>query len=172
MLLGPPGAAAGHSTSGRAKLQDAWAETLAPARFDWFVTLTFKHNVSQETAHEAWSDWARWVSQKQGHRAEWFRVTERTLAGAVHYHALMGRCSSVRRLSALDYWRGRYGYGQVLKFKTGTGAHYYLSKYVSKDAEGELHCEFSRRFRRLFGEVLSGRGDAQRDRRHDVCQDS
>jgi len=154
-LLGSPGAPTGHSGSGRGSsrgaLLDAWADLLSPGRFDWFTTHTFRHNVSQETAAEAWHDWARWVRDKQGHRAEWFRVTERTKAGAVHYHALVGRCSAVRRLSALDYWRNHYGYGQVLQFKTGLGAHYYLSKYVSKDADGELLCEFSRRFKLLFG---------------------
>jgi len=144
---------------------------LAPARFDWYTTHTFKHNVSQEMANEAWHDWTRWVRRSQGHRAEWFRVTERTKAGAIHYHALIGQCSAVRRLSALDYWRGRYGFGQVMKFDSRLGARYYLSKYVSKDAAGELDCEFSRRFKLLFGEVLCGNGDVQRGQRHDVCQD-
>lgn len=138
-------------------LQEAWAETLSQARFDWFTTLTFRHNVSEQAADEAWADWVRWLRHKQGHRAEWFRVTERTAAGAVHYHALVGRCSGLRRLSALDYWRHRYGFGQVKRFSPGLGAHYYLSKYVSKSASGELLCQFSRRYELLLGGVRSGR---------------
>jgi hypothetical protein len=138
-------------------LQEAWAETISQARFDWFTTLTFRHNVSEQAADEAWADWVRWLRHKQGHRAEWFRVTEPTAAGALHFHALVGRCSGLRRLSALDYWRHRYGFGQVKRFSPGLGAHYYLSKYVSKSASGELLCQFSRRYELLLGEVRSGR---------------
>jgi hypothetical protein len=139
-------------------LQDAWAESLSQARFDWFTTFTFRRNVSEQTAQEAWADWVRWLRRKQGHRAEWFLVRERTAAGAVHFHALVGRCAGLRRLSALDYWRHRYGFGQVKRFSPGLGAHYYLSKYVSKGASGELDCQFSRRYKLLLGGVRSGKG--------------
>lgn len=139
-------------------LREAWTATLGQARFDWFTTLTFRHNVSEQTANEAWSDWLRWVRRKAGHRVEWFRVTERTSAGVIHYHALVGRCAGLRRLSALDYWRHRYGFGQVKHYSSGLGAQYYLSKYVSKDATGELLCQFSRRFELLLGGVRSGKG--------------
>jgi hypothetical protein len=144
------------------QLQDAWAETLAPGQFDWFVTLTFKRSVSPEAANAAWADWQRWLRRKQGYRAEWFRVSERTRAGSLHYHALVGRCAGLRRLSALDYWRHRYGFGQVKRYSSGLGARYYLSKYVCKSADGELDCSTSRRLGRLLGRgpLASGKGQA------------
>lgn len=135
----------------KGQLQDAWAAMLAPGQFDWFVTLTFRRSVGPEAANAAWADWQRWVRRKQGYRAESFRVTERTRAGAIHYHALMGRCSGLRRLSALDYWRHRYGFGQVLRYSPALGAGHYLSKYVCKSADAELDCSISRGLPRLLG---------------------
>jgi len=146
----------GRSVSGQA-LSDAWGEFLGKMQFDWFTTHTFRYPVGPQAANAAWADWVRWVRRRNGHRAEWFRVTERTVAGAIHFHALLGRCGQVRRLSALDYWRHRYGFGQVVRFDRRLGAPYYISKYVSKDADGELDCQFSRRFRLLLGDVRPGK---------------
>jgi len=135
----------------RQELHESWAGLLAQGRFDCFATLTFRRPVSTEAAGAAWADWTRWIRRKQGYRAEWFRVSERSSAGAIHFHALLGRCSGLRRLSALDYWRHRYGFGQVKRYLPGLGVRFYLSKYVCKDAEGELDCSFSRSFGRLLG---------------------
>jgi len=146
----------GRSVSGQA-LVDAWGEFLGKMQFDWFTTHTFRHPVGPQAANAAWADWVRWVRRRNGHRAEWFRVTERTVAGAIHFHALLGRCGQVRRLSALDYWRHRYGFGQVVRFDRRLGAPHYISKYVSKNADGELDCQFSRRFRLLLGGVRPGK---------------
>jgi len=136
-----------------APLALAWAEgVFGAAQFDIFATLTFaRQYVSPEAANIAWGDWVRWVRRKVGHRVEWARVSERTKAGALHYHALLGDCRGLRRLSALDYWRGRFGFGQVERYDSGLGVRFYLSKYVSKTAEGELDVVFSRRFARLLG---------------------
>jgi len=146
----------------RKALQDAWADgVLGAARFNAFATLTFRRSVSQEYAESAWSDWMSWVRRKQGHRAEWFRVAERTTAGALHFHALLGDCAGLRRLSALDYWRHRYGFGQVKPYLPGLGVRYYLSKYVCKSADAELDARFSRRFCKLLGRgpLASGKGE-------------
>lgn len=152
------------SLSESVALVDAWADgLLGRAWFDWFVTLTFRHNVSSERASAAWSTWARWVRRKQGYRPEWFRVAERTLAGRIHFHALVGHCAAVRRLSALDFWRDLYGFGQVMPYDPELGARYYLSKYAVKEAAGDgLEWAMSRHFDRLLGRgPVSGIGSGK-----------
>lgn len=142
----------------RAAIARAWGDMLKGGAFDAWCTLTFRRSVGPQAADAAWADFMRWIRHKQGHRAEWFRVTETHRSGAIHFHALLGRCSGLRRLSALDYWRHRYGFGQVLPYDSRLGAPYYISKYVCKSADAELDCQFSRCFERLFGGVRSGKG--------------
>lgn len=136
---------------GGRSLVEAWGELLAPFPFDWFATLTFRHNVPRGVAEHGWRDLCRWLRHKAGHRVEWFRVAELQGRGAVHFHALVGDCAGVRRLSAVDWWRDRYGFAQVQAYDPGRGARFYLAKqYVAKGAgRGELDFAFSRRFAAL-----------------------
>lgn len=56
-------------------------------------------------------------------------------------------------MSAVDWWRDRYGFAQVQAYDPGRGARFYLAKqYVAKGAAGgELDYAFSRRFAALGG---------------------
>lgn len=136
---------------GGRSLVEAWGELLAPFRFDWFATLTFRNNVPRPVAEVGWRDLCRWLRAKAGHRVEWFRVAELQTRGVVHFHALVGDCAGVRRLSAVDWWRDRYGFAQVQPYDPGRGARFYLTKpYVAKGAlRGDIDVAFSRRFAAL-----------------------
>ena len=137
----------------RTALQDANVEFMMLHEWNWFVTHTFKNDISQ---HRAWSKWLKWIDKlnrsiygrahkKHSLGVVWCCATEFQKRGVIHYHALIsGVPQSVYRAEWARQWRevlncGRSRVDQAVQ----NAAMIYISKYVAKDS----HIEYSDNYR-------------------------
>ena len=131
--------------SERDQLRQAWGEWLGElARWDWFLTLTFRDPESAPGRH-----WTRVGYAYVNRACEWTLAQWQPTVGALdwvrcfetqrdrqvlHIHALLtGSESTFRwRTFAQAYWQ-KYGMSRILPYDRELGATYYLTKYVTKD---------------------------------------
>jgi hypothetical protein len=138
-------------------LQEAWAELLQPFPFDlWCAGLTFRRwpekgkgrleRLTPETARAAFEDLRTWLRRREGHWPEGIMVLDYGEVGErLHVHALLAGCAEAKRLSAMDYWHGRYGNARIQEYDRRKGARAYLSrKYLSRKVELEFTPGFDR----------------------------
>ena len=134
-----------HVAAGSAQaLRDSWASfILGFASWDWFVTLTFKTDVSRDRARRMFFAWLARLGRsledsKAGRpaRFRWILAMEDTCAGRVHLHALLSS-------NGLDdhprfRWEARWesvGGGLARIYPAVRKAAPYLVKYVAKDGD-------------------------------------
>lgn len=128
------------SVSTRGQLRDAWGEFLSGFPWDWFVTLTFREEVSSFRAHRLFTYFVRALEKAAGIPIFWFRVDEiGSRLGRFHIHALIGNVAHLRRMTWVDWWDRIAGYARILPFSAKCGAAYYCGKYMTKQsADWEL----------------------------------
>jgi len=110
-------------------------EFLSEFRWDWFVTLTFEHEVKSFTAYRRCKAWLGDLERAAAFPIAWFRADEygeRT--GRFHLHLLIANVEHLHRLTWMKRWEQRNGYARILPFDPGLGAAFYVSKYVTKQA--------------------------------------
>ena len=126
----------------------AFGEWLSLPEWSWFTTHTFKAEfVSPGQADKAWYAWFN--SLRISARAKgltpslygpqspfYFRVAEYQDRGTLHFHALIGNCGDIRRLSFKDFWE-LHGYARVEAYEPGKGANFYVGKYLTKE-DGDI----------------------------------
>ena len=129
----------------RSALGQAWGNYLSGlARWDWWVTLTFRDPPPDPRT----PGWTRpgWAWAKKGWREAkgrlpgpalgepwWVRGFEiQHWRGAPHIHALVGGLASRRYAEFGTWWWEAYGLCKVEEYDPGKGAGFYLCKYVTK----------------------------------------
>ena len=125
------------------KAKQAFGEWLSLPPWQWYTTHTFKADyVSPWQADKAWYAWfnsvrigakgAGLTPSCYGDKAPfYFRVAEYQDRGCLHYHALVGNVSDLKRLFYKDLWE-LSGFARVEVYAPGKGANYYVGKYLVK----------------------------------------
>ena len=131
-------------------------------RWQWWITLTFRDNVSKKTADRKWNKWLRGIEKAVGNEIGYFRATElQSRRNVLHFHCLMlnierlekysidnylraekwfeqhkGR-ETIEQLAVRFYWMDRWnqiaGFARIYKYDPTKGAHWYLCKYITKE---------------------------------------
>jgi hypothetical protein len=108
------------------KLKIAWSDYLD--RYGWgaFVTLTFTHAPTEDSARRSFSRWVRRVEQRTGVALDWFYALEASAADRLHVHALVGAARPI----TLDDLRAAWTFGRadVQRYDPRRGARGYLVK--------------------------------------------
>jgi len=140
-------------------LDEGWVKFIE--RFEpyhWYITLTFKDEVSQGRAEKQFRRFIRLVNESlygrryrnRGTGVSWVKAIERQRRGVIHFHALVGGdVWRLRRFTFMDLWReGGFfdngkrfypnGFAKIEKYKPKLGARHYLSKYVTKGGELDI----------------------------------
>lgn len=142
-------------------LLHAWTQFLSQWKWDWFATLTFRFDdtsarsiktkvrhplIHPERANKVFRLWVskmnrslygpRWAKYCAG--AWWVRAEEFQRRGMLHYHALLGGVSDLRRLTWMDEWEKLAGYARIEPPKDARAVRSYCAKYVLKGGEIEL----------------------------------
>ena len=107
-------------------LKAAWSEYLDNYRWSRFVTLTFTHAPSPDTARRSFLKWVRRIEQRAGTGLDWFFALEASPAGRLHVHALVGSTAPV----AMHDFKGAWTFGRadVQRYDPFRGARAYLVK--------------------------------------------
>lgn len=128
-------------------LKSSWAELLGRWSWEWFCTLTFvSDRVHPERADKCFRVWLAKVNhaafgrhwRRRGKGVLWARGTEFQRRGSVHFHALLARVGSVRRLSMMDEWSRLAGWARIRPVARQDLVRKYVSKYVAKGGEIDL----------------------------------
>ena len=135
----------------RTRLREAWGELLRRFPWEWFVTLTFVCDVSEERAIKRFKVWISQLNRHvYGHRwhtrepfgVSWACAIEWQKSGRIHLHPLVMGVRGARRLDWLDKWpdpesdpRGIAGYARVYPIENPNAVSRYLTKYVGKGGE-------------------------------------
>jgi len=127
-------------------LVTAWAELIEKQEWSWYVTLTFRNNVSIQWAHRRFRRWvhrvnrrrygARYVRRGQG--VPWLRCSEKQRRGAIHFHLLVGDCPDLDLEDARRDWQHLAGQAYIEPYRPGGGAAQYLAKNFAADGRGEI----------------------------------
>lgn len=103
---------------------------MARAERTWWCTFTYSdEKLSEEMKYEEFQNWAKRV-RKAGHAIRYVVATERgSLAGRLHYHAVVHVSATVRRRDLDRHWQVGF-----LHMRLAQGRHVrYISKYATKD---------------------------------------
>ncbi len=112
-----------------------WGQFLSRFSWDWFLSLTFRDEVTSFRAHRLFGYFVRDLEKAAGIPIFWFRADEiGSRGGRFHIHALIGNVEQLRRMSWMDRWNGLAGYARILPFEARRGAAYYCAKYVTKQS--------------------------------------
>ncbi|MBA7552133.1 hypothetical protein ES705_44687 [subsurface metagenome] len=129
--------------------RNEFGEFLSRPQWDWFTTHTFKAEyVSPKQADRAWYSWfngLRVAARAKGLTPSiygeqapfYFRTTEYQDRGTLHFHALIGNCGDIRRLSFKDFWELQ-GFARIEAYNPQLGAAHYVAKYLNKTDDGDI----------------------------------
>jgi len=137
-------------------LEDGWVSFIK--RFEpwhWFVTLTFKDNISNARANKIVARFIRGMNEdlfgkrwrKKGLGLPYINARERQRRGTPHFHMLVGGdCWKLKRLKYKDLWEGwngktftRNGMSRILPYDKENNASFYCAKYVGKGGELDVN---------------------------------
>lgn len=127
-----------HSAQTRAKQQRQrilghWLD--GPVAWGWWITLTFKRNISDGEAVEALHGWLRTLAKEIGTHIHSVYGLERQTRGVLHFHLVLGvsgstgiRLTRDRLRTAWTEQEARCGKSQIDEYRARGGATGYLSK--------------------------------------------
>lgn len=114
-------------------LSVAFGQFLSQFLWDWFLSLTFRDEVTSFRAHRLFARFVSELEKAAGIPIFWFRADEiGPRGGRFHLHALIGNVAHLRRMSWIDRWGQLAGYARILPFDAQKGAAYYCTKYATK----------------------------------------
>ena len=141
----PLGDHASHVSRGR-QLREAWVPFLRRWEWEWFCTLTFRHDVHPEAAAKRFEGLAarmndalhgpRWYKHRVG--IEWVRAVEYQRRGVIHFHAVIAGARGERPSVWEEVWDDLAGYGKIEPIRNTAAVLRYLSKYVGRGGEPEF----------------------------------
>jgi len=140
----------------RTPLEDSWVEFIERFQpYHWFVTLTFKDDLSNARANKIVARFLRGMNEDlfgkhyrdKGLGLPYINARERQRRGTPHFHMLVGGdCWKLKRMKYKDLWEGwngrnftRYGMARILPHDREQGARMYVSKYVTKGGEIDVN---------------------------------
>ena len=119
----------------RHEVTEGWGQFLSRYEWDWFVTLTFKEQISTFGAHRRVRWFLKDLDRAAGVPIFWFRADEYgERLGRFHIHLLIGNVAHLRRLDWVDEWNRRAGYARIFPFDNTKRAAFYCAKYVTKQS--------------------------------------
>jgi len=145
-----------HSHHNLIELYEGWVgfiERFEP--YHWFVTLTFKDDVTNVRANKQFARFMRRLNEalygrryrEKGLGLPYVNARERQKRGTPHFHTLIGGdVWKLRRMIYKELWEGwngkiftRNGMARVLPYDREQGARMYVSKYVLKGGEIDVN---------------------------------
>jgi hypothetical protein len=136
----------GVSSLSREVQREEWSKFLGRWEWEWFATLTFRHEIHPEAADKRFRVLIsmgnrelygpRWSKKRRGIR--WIRALEYQRRGVIHFHALLSGIGNLRRLSYMDRWNRMAGFAKIEPIKNAEAVRRYVSKYVIKGGEIDL----------------------------------
>jgi len=130
-------------------LSDSWTEFIGRFEpFELYSTFTFREEVHPEQADRCFNRFVRHINEElfgrryreKGKGVYYVRALEMQRRGVLHFHALFGGgVKKLRRLSLMDRWFEDNGIARIEPYDITKGAKGYLSKYVFKGGEIDLH---------------------------------
>ena len=135
-------------------LNGAWLDFLTLlesqyGQFEWFGHFTFKEPLHPEQANKRWLRFVRQINRKLygrrfgDHRqgVTWVRGQENQKRDAIHYHGFFGNgVKKLRRLDFVDIWQDVCeGYCRIWSYDGRMNAKEYVTKYVIKEGEIDVH---------------------------------
>jgi len=132
------------------RLTQAWVSFITQFEpFELYLTLTFREEIHPEQADRRFKRFIRHINEslfgrryrEKGKGVYYVRALELQRRGVLHFHALLGgeRVRRLRRLSLMDKWWEDNGFARVERYEKSKGAKSYLSKYVFKGGEIDIH---------------------------------
>jgi len=131
-------------------LTKAWVDFISQFEpFELYSTFTFREEIHPEQADRRFKRFIRHINEElfgrryreKGKGVYYVRALELQRRGVLHFHALIGgeRVRRLRRLTLMDKWYEDNGIARIERYDKRKGATSYLSKYVFKGGEIELH---------------------------------
>ena len=143
-------------------LKESWAEFINQWRWQWWITLTFRDNVTRKTAQRKWNQWLRSIEKELKDEVGYFRASElQSARNVLHFHSLVLNIDRLERYSIdnylraekwfeqhkaretidqlavrfhwMDKWNEIAGFARIYKYDPTKGAHWYLCKYITKE---------------------------------------
>jgi hypothetical protein len=132
-----------NAISDRRRLREAWGDFVSGYPWDWFCAFSFRGmpdrktgalvDVPTGTAHNLFSAFCRDIQKVAESPVAWFRADEYgPRGGRLHIHALISGVSHLRRMSWVDEWSRRAGWGRIFPFDPAKGGARYAAKYIVK----------------------------------------
>lgn len=126
----------------------AWIEFIKRYQYEWYLTLTFKFEVSPEHAVRQFNHFIRKINEqvygrryrekKQG--VHFVRVIENQQRGVIHFHSLIGGGSeTLSRWELSRIWHSNNGIADIQPYDPSQRAIEYLTKTISKGGEIDIY---------------------------------
>jgi len=109
-----------------------WGTWLSRFQWDHFVTFTFDHQPSAASAKRQFARWLSRLEQRTQRELSWFCVIERSPAGLVHVHALVGGTAGLSLAVLRALWRG---HSAVRRYDSRKAGAYYVTKCVGSSVD-------------------------------------
>src|SRR4030042_3555054 len=131
------------------QLPQVWADYLNTFNpWSWYGHFTFRYYPHPETAIKTFDLWVHKLNRAiYGCRyykrplsgISWARASELQRRGVIHFHAILGRIpDNVKRLAWMDVWYKLGGICRIVRYESGKGAEYYMSKSTYAWKHGEI----------------------------------
>jgi len=113
----------------------AYGEWLQSWCWDWWVTLTFRHQVTPRQAHRIWKWWLHSLEKTVQGKVHYVRATEiqRFRGDIPHYHALLLGVKNEPPSVWEGVWYQCGGLTEIELYNPELGATYYLAKHVHNE---------------------------------------
>lgn len=133
------------------QLPQVWADYLNTFNpWSWYGHFTFRSYPHPETAIKTFDLWVHKLNRaifgcryykRPLSGVSWARASELQRRGVIHFHAILGRipeASNVKRLTWMDMWYTLGGICRIMRYESGKGAEYYMSKSTYAWKHGEI----------------------------------
>lgn len=102
-------------------------------RWQWYLTLTFRHDVHLGQAYRAWGHLMSWLRERNASPGYFRGVEWQRDRHVPHFHALvLGVDHAATRMRVVDWWFDNYGIARVQAYDARRGAVWYVGKYITK----------------------------------------
>jgi hypothetical protein len=113
--------------------RQAWGEFLQEFRWQWFVTLTFRHQISTGTAWQICREFLCNTQNISRYPLGWFAVGGRVArCHRLHFHLLLAGARDLRSRELERNWYGRAGRAAVVEYDKSRGAAFYCANHLNQ----------------------------------------
>lgn len=113
-------------------LMETWGNFLSKYSWEWFVVLTFKHNVGLDQAKKRFKKWFRSLNRRREKQIGDFTIIQwHADERRLHIHSLMLGVGN----SSCKTWERKWRFGnhpEIRKYKVEKRGVFYLAKMIAK----------------------------------------